>query len=147
MLLCGGGGYVLFEVLSSTGESVDWVKGDAMLDTICNHVPKINDSLFTTIFGKRNNSCKRCLLHLKSGSFDIEQVEATYSLKRNLAPSDKIVVVKALSMPSQKLGSGDMYSTRMTIKLAVNGAATTSSILLAPESCCDCSVGMFFCTH
>ena len=81
MLRRGGGGYSTFEVLAPKGGSVEWSTKDNMLTKIRKNVPVIDDELSTAIFGKQNNTQKRIMFHLKSGSFDLKNLRVTYGLK------------------------------------------------------------------
>ena len=86
-LLRGSGGYVTFETLVPCDDTVSpiWLSGDNMISVIRNNLPIIDDDFFelmwNIILGKdRNNSRKRCLLHLKTGSFDINDLKVTKDL-------------------------------------------------------------------
>ena len=132
----GGGGYVAFERLSPRSNSVDWKIKDDALTEIRNNVPLIDDNTFTAMFGKRNNSRKRVLLHLQSGSFDVNNLKITYGLKDNLDDNDhKLLVITAISAPSQRLSKGDMYSVTNALKKVGNGPY---KFLPAPSSRCVC---------
>jgi len=144
MLLRGNGGYVAFEVISPIGAKVTWLEGNDALKAVREKVPDLDDSVFTALFGKRNASRMRCLKHLKSGSFNIKELKVSFDMKRNLNPDDNLMVIKATSAPSQRLGRGDMYCLRIALK---KNEDNTYMFLPAPDSRCDCPVGMFFCTH
>jgi len=143
----GGGGYSCFEPLSPRGDlSVHWHKGDGMLSLVRSKFPKIDGQYFTSIFGKRNASRERCIKRLCSGAFDMEQLQVTTDLQSNLNPEDEVMVVKVLCTPSQKLGSGILYTVKCAVKLGKDDS-DPSTLLKAPESGCDCPNGAFFCGH
>mmetsp|Transcript_49225 Transcript_49225/g.49992 ORF Transcript_49225/g.49992 Transcript_49225/m.49992 type:complete len:171 (+) Transcript_49225:237-749(+) len=145
MLRWGGGVYSTFEVLAPKGRSVEWSTKDNMLTEIRKNVPVIDDELFTAIFGKRNKTRKRIMLHLKSGSFNLKNLRVTYGLKDNLDPVDHDrLVITGVGAPSQRLSSKDMYD--VTIVLKKNGDRPYQ-FLPAPISQCTCPVGEFFCAH
>ena len=145
MLRRGGGGYSTFVVLAPKGGSVEWSTKDDMLSEIRKNIPVIDDELFTAIFGKRNNTRKRIMLHLKSGSFDVENLRVTHGLKDNLDPTDHdLLVITAVGAPSQRLSSKDMYDVTIALKKVGDGPY---KFLPAPASRCTCPVGEFFCAH
>jgi hypothetical protein len=110
-LMREGGGYSTFEVLSPRDDKdVVWhMEGDALV-VIREMLPAVDDAWFTSLFGKRNASQLRCVGHLKGESFDIKDLQVKEGLKNKLAPDKKLLVVKAKCVPSQKLGSGDLYT-------------------------------------
>lgn len=147
-LLRGGGGYVTFEVLAPRDGDVPiiWRKGDEALETIRSWmVPAISDTYFTTLFKKRNNSRIRCLAHLKGGSYDIRDLKVTTGLKSNINPTLELLVIQAVSAPSQKIKKGLMYS--VTIVFAVDKDNNVTVYIRNPVSRCDCANGCWFCAH
>lgn len=116
MLLRGDRGYTTFEVLSPSGmNTCSWSNRDNAMKQIREWVPILNDTLFTTLFGKRNPRRQQCPRHLKSGSYNIKNLKVTRDIKRNISPDDDTVVIKAMSAPSQKLGSKELYSLRIVL--------------------------------
>ena len=112
MLMRGAGGYVEYEILQPRGNmSADLVSGDNAFKLIHNSkLPNILDSYFTDQSGIHQSSCKRCLLHVKGGSFNLEQVKVGFNLASTLNPKKHLFVVMACCAPSQKLANGKLYT-------------------------------------
>jgi hypothetical protein len=53
---------------------VAYLEGDNALKIIRKSFPILDDNKFTDMFGKRNGTRKRCIMHVEGGSFDINQI-------------------------------------------------------------------------
>ncbi|CAJ1934605.1 unnamed protein product [Cylindrotheca closterium] len=134
LLLCGGGGYVAFETLTSRVDTVAWQTGEEGLDLIRDYFPKITEDFFTSVYGIRDSSRERCSRHLQGGSFDLEHL----NLCSNMEPDTESMVVKSACAPCTGI-----LSNRCAVKLAED----IHTLLGAPESRCDCAAGAFCCAH
>ena len=63
----------------------------------------MNEDTFNKLFGKRNNTRKRAMMHLEGGSFNIKQIKATQDLVMKDDSSKNIILFTTGCTPSQKL--------------------------------------------
>jgi hypothetical protein len=147
-LLRGSAGYVTFEVLTARDPNgaVTWLRRQEALSRCREwYIPKIDDDYFYSIFKKRNSVRQRCLKHVKSGSFDLKDFKVTSGLRSNMRAEKELFVVQALCAPSQRLGSGVLYT--VTLVFCVDENEQTSIYQQNPHSKCDCENGAWFCAH
>ena len=93
----GCSGYCSPEILvpSSSCESVTHLEGDGAFEVIRQSFPILEDEKFTEMFGKRNGTRKRCIMHVGGGSFDINQIKITKDLIHKDIPTANIIVISA----------------------------------------------------
>ena len=148
-LMRGSGGYLAPELLESsitTGE-VSWLRADDLVGVIRQLNLVIDEDCFTNFFGKSYGTRNRILLHLKAGSYDINQISVTQDLKCK-DHKGKVLVIQGSCAPSQKLKDGNkekFYSTRIVFDL--NDDGTFKTILKTPYTTCNCPNGCIVCSH
>ena len=121
---------------------------DEALNIINNLFPTIDDDYFTRMFGKRNGTRKRILMHIEGGSFDINEIKVTSDLICKRDPEKNLVVISAGCAPSQKLKEGNkdkFYEVQLAIEVDSEGKFSQFSI--HPYTRCACPNGCIFCAH
>ena len=105
MMMRGTGGYLAVEMLTVKPniQTASYFKGDEALNVIKSSFPDLNEDTFNKLFGKRNNTRKRAMMHLEGGSFNIKQIKATQDLVMKDDPSKNIILFTTGCTPSQKL--------------------------------------------
>ena len=149
-LMRGCSGYCSPEILvpSSSCESVKHLVGDDALEVIRESFPILDDEKFTEMFGKRNGTRKRCIMHVEGGSFDINQIKITKDLIHKDIPTANIIVISAGCSPSQKLKENNknkFYEIRIVMKMKENWEF--GEFLSHPATNCDCPNGCILCAH
>ena len=105
----------------SSNLSPIWFKCNEALCIICNQIPLIDKDLFCSFWNivadnHHNNSRKRCLLHLKTGSFDISNSQITTDLSMNISPDSHILVVQIYCTPLQIIGTEESHTIFLTFE-------------------------------
>jgi|AntRauTorckE5430_2_1112549.scaffolds.fasta_scaffold03574_2 hypothetical protein len=149
-LMRGCSGYCSPEILvpSTLCKSVAYLEGENVLKIIRKSFPILDDNKFTEMFGKRNGTRKRCIMHVEGGSFDINQIKITKDLIHKDFPDDNILVCSAGCSPSQKLKDNNknkFYEMRIVIKMNENWEF--ERFLPHPATNCDCPNGCILCAH
>jgi len=149
-LMKGKSGYCSPELLSISPscDTIQYVEEDEFLRTLRGTFPEIDDDEFTKVFGKRNGTRRRALMHVEGGSFDIKQIKITKDLIRTDMPETKLQVICAACAPSQKLKDGDkekFYEIQLVMEMSSDG----QFVQFVPHPCtsCKCPYGCIMCGH
>ena len=96
--------------------TVNWLYKDDAIYLLPSHLPTINDEWFRQVFGKCQASCLHCLQHIKSGSYNFDDLRVTLGLKDNMALNKDLMVIHATYAPSMLLSDKKLYSVEATFQ-------------------------------
>lgn len=150
-LMRGSAGYVSPELLKARDgneRNVQKLAGDQALEVIRKSFPNLSEDDFTTLFGKRNGTRKRIMMHLTGGSFDIQKLRVTKDLMSSAEPEKNIIVFTMGCAPSQKLKDGgkEKYYD-LVIAIEVDEDGSFLHFLKHPIARCGCPNGCILCAH
>ncbi|GFH55097.1 hypothetical protein CTEN210_11573 [Chaetoceros tenuissimus] len=150
-LMRGSAGYVSPELLKARDgdeRNVQKLAGDQALEVVRKSFPNLSEDEFTRLFGKRNGTRKRIMMHLTGGSFDIQKLRVTQDLMSTAEPEKKIIVFTMGCAPSQKLKDGgkEKYYD-LVIAIEVDEDGTFLEFLKHPIARCGCPNGCILCAH
>ena len=133
------------------GTTVTYQSGDELLCVIRAAFGEefLDDEKFTTLFGKRNGTRRRCLMHIQDGSFDVGHIKCTFDLHHQEETAEgKLLVVSAGCSPSQKLKENNkekFYNLQLAVEL--DDQDHFKRFMTHPATCCSCPNGCIICAH